>query len=498
MVNLFGLDVIAIEDFDREMLEHILEVTAKMESRERTGKRYMEDKKKKKALTLFFQPSTRTYNSFRTAMLELGGEVEGFSDPSNTSQAKGESLLMTVKNFELNHPDVVVMRHPKDGSVQWVADALDIPVINAGDGSNQHPTQAFLDLYTIQKACGSIDGVNIGFGGDLKYGRTVHSLVRALSLFDNVSIHWAADDFLAMPEDLEKLVKGRGVEVKRYETIEEVLKVVELMYMTRPQTEWFKDLTPGKVTRLLSDYRITKERLSINPNIKIMHPLPIDKRVAEIDHLVFFEDNQLFLDQAQNGIFLRKALLSEIVGDSYIPFLASLDPILSKPNNRVYLPVHERGDKGERFIGDISDGYVIDHIDSDAFFTILSDLQPEKYRGIFVAAIVDGGRYGRKAIIKFNGELGLREENTVATNSPDATFSEVKGGKVVRKFKAVRCEHSNCISQERDEDIPTKVYLEQGGTLRCRYCRHPIHRSFELENVNIMGDYLKSLPRIPN
>ena len=295
-------DVISINDFSKADLLHILKVAKTME-----GKR--DNLLKGKILaTLFFEPSTRTRLSFAGAMEGLGGEVLGFDSAAASSVKKEETLWDTAKMSE-HYCDVIVIRHPVEGSARLAAEATSKPVINAGDGANQHPTQTLLDLYTIQKVKGKLDNMNIGMLGDLKYGRTVHSLTTALSHF-NPTFYFIAPSALQMPETYLDELKEKGIKFVTESSLTKVSKKLDILYVTRIQKERFPD--PVEYEKYKGFYKLDKKLLPrIKKDLKIMHPLPrvdeIDKSLDETEHAIYFE-------QAANGIPVRKAILALVLG----------------------------------------------------------------------------------------------------------------------------------------------------------------------------------------
>ena len=298
-----GRDIISINDFSKEELLHILKAVRQIEQKPKNNLL-----KGNILAALFFEPSTRTRLSFISSMEQLSGTVIGFSTANVTSIQKGESLWDTIKMTE-QYSDIIVIRHPLEGSARLAAEASSVPVINAGDGSNQHPTQTMLDLYTIQKTKGRLENLRIGFVGDLKYGRTVHSLVIALSHFNPV-FYFIAPDGLQMPESyLDELFQKK---VKYYKTsdLTRFSKELDVLYVTRIQKERFPD--PLEYEKFKGVYRIDEAFLqNVKKDLKIMHPLPrideIDKSIDKTEHAVYFE-------QAANGIPVRKALLALVLG----------------------------------------------------------------------------------------------------------------------------------------------------------------------------------------
>lgn len=295
-------DAVSICDFSRKDIEFVLAKAEEMES--------MHPKEKSKILehkivaSLFFEPSTRTKESFSTAIHNLGGKSIGFSGTSGTSIAKGESLHDTIKMFS-GYADLIVMRNPIEGSARYASEISKAPIINGGDGANQHPTQTLLDLYTIKKAFGKIDSLNIGLVGDLKYGRTVHSLLYALANFENVNVYCISPEILKMPENIIEDVKGR-VNIKETSELEEFLPELDILYATRIQKERFA--SEFEYERVKNVFILGKEILkNTKPDFKIMHPLP---RVNEIKQELDSCKEALYFEQAKNGVPTREALLS--------------------------------------------------------------------------------------------------------------------------------------------------------------------------------------------
>lgn len=260
----------------------------------------------KTVATLFFEPSTRTRLSFETAAQNLGANIIGFSSKKTTSAEKGETLSDTIKMVE-SYADIIVMRNPVDGSARRAAEISSKPVVNAGDGSNQHPTQTLLDLYTIQKAFGRLDDLNIGMVGDLKYGRTVHSLAIALKNFENINLFLVSPESLKMPANiLEDCCKK--MRIRESSELESILPELDVLYVTRIQKERFPD--PLDYEKVKDAYIIAPELLKkAKKKLKIMHPLP---RVNEISTAVDSTPHALYFEQAANGIPVREAVL-EIV-----------------------------------------------------------------------------------------------------------------------------------------------------------------------------------------
>lgn len=303
-LDFLGRDIISIKDFAREEIDYMLKIAEEMEPLVKSGSDML---KGKIMATLFFEPSTRTRLSFEAAMYKLGGSVIGFSQPEASSVKKGESLADTVRVVE-KYADVIVLRHPYEGAARFAAEYARVPVINAGSGAEEHPTQALLDLYTIMKEKKRIDGLNIALMGDLRYGRTAHSLAYALSLY-NVRLFLVSPDLLRMRREVLEEVKAK-VEVSEHSSIEEVLPEIDVLYVTRIQRERFPD--PAEYARVKGSYIVDLNVLRKAKNsLIILHPLPRVEEVAvEVDSTPFAK----YFQQVENGLVMRMALLTLILG----------------------------------------------------------------------------------------------------------------------------------------------------------------------------------------
>ncbi len=297
-----GRDIISIRDFSVEEIEYLLETASMLESRK--PEPLLEGKI---LATLFFEPSTRTRLSFESAMRRLGGEVIGFSRPSGTSVAKGESLVDTIRTVE-SYADIIVIRHPREGSARLAGEVSSKPIINAGDGSNQHPTQTLLDLYTIKKEKGRLN-VKVALLGDLKYGRTVHSLAYALALF-GAELFLVSPRSLEMPAEVLEDLKNLEAKVNETQSLEEVLDEVDVLYVTRIQKERFPD--PEEYEKVKGAYKVDRSTIeNAREDLIILHPLPrIDEISPEIDEL----PQAKYFQQVRNGIPVRMAALALVMG----------------------------------------------------------------------------------------------------------------------------------------------------------------------------------------
>jgi len=297
-------DIVSIRGFTREEIDYILEVSRSMEPLAEKGS----DMLRGKVLAeLFFEPSTRTMLSFQTAMYKLGGNVIGFAEPGVSSVWKGESLADTVRVVE-NYSDVIVLRHPLEGAARLAAEYAKVPVINAGSGAEEHPTQALLDLYTILKHKGRIDGLSIILMGDLRYGRTVHSLAYALSLYD-VDLHLVSPDLLKMRREVIEDIKDR-IKVTEHTDLMEILPDADVLYVTRIQKERFPDL--GEYEKVRGSYVIDLNVLKkAKDDLIVLHPLPrVDEIAVEVDSTSFAK----YFEQTKNGVVVRMALLALVLG----------------------------------------------------------------------------------------------------------------------------------------------------------------------------------------
>jgi aspartate carbamoyltransferase catalytic subunit len=302
-MNLKNKSLVSISDYSLEEQIGILELAAEFEKNPR--QKILE---KHVVATLFFEPSTRTRLSFESAATQLSAKVIGFSEAGTSSVSKGETLKDTILTVS-NYSDIIVMRHPREGSARYAAEVAPVPVINAGDGAHQHPTQTLLDLYSILKTQGKLDNLNIAFVGDLKYGRTVHSLVEALCQF-NTTFHLVSPVDLKLPSYVKIHIKDKKLQYHQYTEMNEVIPKVDILYMTRIQKERFAD--PIEYERVKDAYILRSPMLAnAMENMKVLHPLP---RVNEIDEEVDKSEHAYYFQQAQNGVFVRMALLSSILG----------------------------------------------------------------------------------------------------------------------------------------------------------------------------------------
>jgi aspartate carbamoyltransferase catalytic subunit len=303
-VDFKGRDIISIEDFSREEINYILNRSQVMEPLAANGSDML---KGKILASLFFEPSTRTRLSFEAAMLKLGGSTIGFADAEIASVRKGENLADTVRTVE-NYADIIALRHPLEGAAKLAAEFSKVPILNAGSGAEEHPTQALMDLYTMQKEKGRIDGLKIALVGDLRYGRTVHSLAYALSLY-NIELHLISPESLRMRRGVIRAIRNK-ISIFEDTNLDNVIPQIDVLYVTRIQKERFPD--PAEYAKVKGIYKIDLKTLkNAKKDLIILHPLPrVDEIAAEVDST----PQARYFQQVWNGIVVRMALLALVLG----------------------------------------------------------------------------------------------------------------------------------------------------------------------------------------
>lgn len=290
--------LVSIEDYTKEEILEVLKLASEFEKN--PNQRLLEGKV---VSSLFFEPSTRTRLSFETAINRMGGKIVGFTDSSSSSVTKGETLKDTIKMVD-NYTDLIVMRHPVEGSARYASEVAKVPVINAGDGANQHPTQTMLDLYSIYKTQGTLENLTICMVGDLKYGRTVHSLLQAMSHF-HPTFHFIAPELLQMPRAYKLQLEKLNIPYYEHTELDEIINCADILYMTRVQRERFAD--PLEYEKVKNVYILKNAMLAnTKANMRILHPLP---RVNEIDVDVDENPKAYYFDQARNGVYARQAII---------------------------------------------------------------------------------------------------------------------------------------------------------------------------------------------
>ena len=293
-------------DFTVEELDKLFDLADDIE---RDPAKYSKVCEGRKLATCFYEPSTRTRLSFEAAMLNLGGEVLGFSEASSSSAAKGESVSDTIRVVSC-YADICAMRHPKEGAAYVAASKSGIPVINAGDGGHQHPTQTLTDLLTIRSLKGSLSGFTIGLCGDLKFGRTVHSLINALSRYDDIKFVFISPEELRVPDYITDMLNTKGISYSEVISLEDVIGDLDILYMTRVQRERF--FNEEDYVRLKDFYILTKDKMDkAGKDMLVLHPLP---RVNEISVEIYDDPRAAYFKQAQYGVYVRMALILTLLG----------------------------------------------------------------------------------------------------------------------------------------------------------------------------------------
>ena len=293
-------------DFTEKEIRKILDLASRIAT---NPSLYSHVAEGKKLATLFYEPSTRTRLSFESAMLSLGGKTLGFSSAEQSSATKGETVADTVRVVSC-YADIIAMRHPKEGAPLQASMYAKVPVINAGDGGHNHPTQTLIDMMTIRNRKGRLDHLKVGFCGDLKFGRTVHSLTKTLMRYEGNEFYFISPEELRIPEYLEKKLHGKNISYHECEEIESVLPKLDVLYMTRVQKERF--FNEEDYIRLKDRYILTEEKLSLaDKNMPVLHPLP---RVNEIAYEVDDDPRAAYFEQVQNGVYIRMALIMALLG----------------------------------------------------------------------------------------------------------------------------------------------------------------------------------------
>jgi len=305
--SLFNRHIISIPELTRSELELIVDTAARLKAEPNPTLL-----KNKVVASCFFEPSTRTRLSFETAVERLGGSVIGFDNGGNTSLAKkGETLEDSVRVIS-SYVDAFVMRHPQEGAARLAAEFSNgVPIVNGGDGANQHPTQTLLDLFSIYETQGHLDNLNIALVGDLKYGRTVHSLTQALAKFNNVRFFFIAPEVLAMPEYICQELEEQGIQFSLHNSIEDVVPELDILYMTRVQKERFDE---SEYAHIKSAFILAADTLAeARDNLKVLHPLPrVDEITTDVDKTPY----AYYFQQAENGVYAREALLALVLNET--------------------------------------------------------------------------------------------------------------------------------------------------------------------------------------
>ncbi len=489
----FRRPILAIGDFSLEELLFVLETARSVHERREELKARLVGRRMYYA---FFEPSTRTRFSFLQAAKQLGLETVGFSSRTGTSWQKGEPLKDTLRMIQGYGADVIVMRHPVSGAALWGAESIDVPIVNAGDGAHEHPTQTMLDLFSILECqrpdeswqeLRDLGKMVISFVGDLKYGRTVHSLTKALTKFRGCSLRFVAPQSLQLPVEYRDYLDEIGVPYSLHTQIEEVVEETDILYMTRIQKERFPDETEFELVRRA--FQLSARHLrGAKRNLRVLHPLPRDKENLELDFSVDASPYAYYYQQAANGLTVRLALLSLVLGGIETPeYLGreSGEPAEESPLTPLALGRSHPDKPRPEYLFTIQDGTVIDHILAGHSGLVKASLRIPRGVPVLVAENLASRRAAcsRKDLIKIIGYKPSRSElNQIALISPDATVSFIERGSIVEKGlvrlpRQVRglliCPNPNCISRpEFREGVESRfrTLSRTPPVLQCHYC----------------------------
>ncbi|MBI2146943.1 aspartate carbamoyltransferase [Candidatus Woesearchaeota archaeon] len=478
-----------IHSLTREEIEFILDKTAIIKAallkKDRSIYR-LADGMDLMAASLFYENSTRTRSSFEIAAKKLGVEVTGFSGIEGTSVKKGESLQHTLDMFRAYLCDAVIMRHPLDGAARFAADYLDIPIFNGGDGKNEHPTQTLLDLFTIREHLGRLDGIDIGMGGDLKYGRTVHSLAIALSKFSNVRLHFFSHPLLKMPQGVLDFLQQNNVDYVEHDSLYGTLGASDIFYQTRVQRERMPD--DEEYQKAKDACRITAAHLSAaKETFGLMHPLPINKEYPEVTPDADASPKTIYRQQAGNGLPLRLVLLALSFGLMGTEFRGKSNGVEQRsPSFYTDLLVVKKEQKTEQNLKPIQgSGTVIDHLVPGTARKLMDLLKVEERCDIYRGGTVRrrSNRDELKAMLMIeNRRLTDDELRMVAAISPKSRINTITNGEVSRKIELhmpdiiegipyLMCTNTGCITRPEHHEHVTAKFIRAGESLlRCYYC----------------------------
>ena len=408
---------------------------------------------RKRLATLFYEPSTRTRLSFEAAMLNLGGQVLGFPDAGVSSASKGETVADTIRVISCV-ADIAAMRHPKEGAPLRASRYSRIPVINAGDGGHSHPTQTLLDMMTIRQRKGHLDHLTIGFCGDLKFGRTVHSMIKSLSRLPGMKFVLISPEELRVPDYIiSEILEPNNIPYVETRSMEEALPDLDVLYMTRVQRERF--FNEEDYIRLKNSYVLTKEKLALAPaDMPVLHPLP---RVNEITLDVDDDPRAAYFDQVQNGVYMRMALIMTLLG------------LKDPKTGEVAFNVDE-----------IQNGVVIDHITAGTGLALYHMMELEKLHNASVALLqnVRSQKDGKKDIIKIEGDVSEMSFDVLAYVDPKISITFIRDGRVTEKkhpeqpkrlVNVIKCTNPRCITSI-EEGCDHIFALTPSGRYRCIYC----------------------------
>lgn len=473
-------DFITISDLTREDILHLIN-----QGIGRKNNHVVQPANKKKIASLFFENSTRTRVSSETAAMNLGYELIGFSGSEGTSVKKGEPLLDTAKMFEGYGAKAIIMRHNLAGAARFVGDNLKIPVINAGDGSNGHPTQTMLDLMTIYEKFRTLDGLKLALVGDLKYGRTVHSLLQACEFFD-IEVTIVAPPTLTMSRwRIEQYEAKSTKKVKFADSLEEVIPKVDVLYMTRIQRERFPSGAEGEIEfkKVSGKFLLKKSMLATaSKNLSILHPLPRDKKNIEVHPDVDSTPYATYFIQAENGLYMREAIISALMEQQ----LKGAVRIKQETNELFKKLKIDNGSKmGEKLVYRLDTGILIDHLKAGSaaqIFTLLK-LNKIKDKEIVICTNIRSNKLGRKDVLAIhNSHLTPDQLCKISLVSPDHTINYIENRQVTRKGKTylpkvleghLICKNERCISRKYHLEYCKETFIVESQKplkVHCHYC----------------------------
>ncbi|MBN2525754.1 MAG: aspartate carbamoyltransferase [Deltaproteobacteria bacterium] len=487
-------DLTGIQDFTIDETMYVLDKATEMKHAllHKDVQRYrLADGRDLLAALLFYENSTRTRTSFEVAAQRLGMNVTGFASVEGTSVKKGESLRHTLDMYEAYLCDCIIMRHPLDGSARFAADHLGIPIFNAGDGKHEHPTQTLLDLFTIREHLGRLHNFDLGISGDLKYGRTAHSLAIALMAFEGIRVHLFSHPSLAMPQELLDMMAESGMEITVHETLMDAARNTDVLYQTRIQKERMPDLSEYDKAKTISEFT-EKIMEKTRPHFGLMHPLPVDKGAPSIASALDKHPKALYKTQAGNGVPTRLtelALALGLMGDDFTgePFRESQ---CSEDFIEV-LPIREKPLRQDVSIRPIrNNGVVVDHMAPYMEEILTQVLKVRERRDIYRAATVKPASRPEdiKGMLMIEDRrLTEHELKIVASISPGCTVNIIENGTVTGKFRlslpdkvcdvpGMMCANKGCISRpEHQESVSPRMMKAGDRRVSCFYCGQIMH-----------------------
>lgn len=482
-------DLTGILDFTKDEVLYVLDKAVQIKDalRNKDIQKYrLAGGKDMLAALLFYENSTRTRTSFEIAAQRLGMSVTGFAGVEGTSVQKGESLRHTLDMYEAYLCDCIIMRHPLDGSARFAAEHLGIPIFNAGDGKHEHPTQTLLDLFTIREHLGRLHDFDMGIAGDLKFGRTAHSLTIALSKFKGIRLHLFSHPSLAMPDELLELAKESGMEVTIHPTLDEAAAHTDVLYQTRIQKERMPDLSEYDNAKAISEFTV-QIMAQTQEHFGLMHPLPVDKDAPSIAAELDMHPKALYKIQAGNGVPTRLtelALALGLMGDDFD------GEVLEEPccNEKFIerLPIHGKPARKDVSIRPIrNNGVVIDHTAPYMEDILLQVLKVRERRDIYRAATVKAASRpdSIKGMLMIEDRiLSHHELKVVASVTPGCTVNIVENGSVAKKIKlrlpekicdvpGMTCTNKGCISRPEHLESVSPRMVKAGETrVSCYFC----------------------------